>query len=152
MKILPKIACICVLVCTACSLGQKIPDRTTNEAMLNFLPYLNQKIAGHIEENEINNLNYEIYKEIVYKECSPLPSCGKNASMMFDSYNVQPRFLGGMFSVMLCDKGAKKKILEDFSCNEQKVEIPSYQMQPDAECRFEINWKEQIVKDCPKIF
>jgi hypothetical protein len=69
---------------------------------------------------------------------------------MFDQYNVQPRMLDGMFSVMLCNKEVTKKIMEDFSCNGQIVEIPSYQTKQKETCRFEDNWKELSLKYCPR--
>jgi hypothetical protein len=53
-----------------------------------------------------------------------------------------------MFSVMLCDKESKIKILEDFSYNEQKVEIPNFQTEPNARCAAEEKWKEKIAADC----
>jgi hypothetical protein len=59
--------------------------------------------------------------------------------------------LNGMFSVMLCDKEQTIKIMEDFSCNEQKVEIPSFQTDPKARCMAEEKWNEQVAADCPDI-
>ncbi len=134
--------------CTSLSAG---PARSTDEAMLNFLPYLNQKVAGYIEANKVSSLDAATYRGIVDKVCGPLPSCGKNATIMFDTYSVQPRMLDGMFSVMLCDKESTIKIMEDFSCNEQKVEIPSFQSDPKARCVVEEKWKERIAAYCPGI-
>jgi len=139
------------LFCAACTAGVGSPARTTNEAMLNFLPYLNQKVAGYLDANQVDALDGETYKGIVDKVCSPLPSCGKNAVIMFDTYSVHPRRLEGMFSVMLCDKTDKVKIMEDFSCNEQKVEIPSFQMEPRGRCAAEEKWEKRITADCARI-
>ena len=139
------------LFCAACIAGAGSPARTTNEAMLNFLPYLNQKVAGYIDANNVSSLDAAVYKEIVDKVCGSLPSCGKNAIIVFDTYSVQPRMLNGMFSVMLCDKEQTIKIMEDFSCNEQKVEIPSFQADPKARCVAEGNWKKKVAVDCPDI-
>ena len=55
----------------------------------------------------------------------------------------------GMFSVMLCDKEDKFKEMEDFSCNEQRVEILSFEIAPKAECQFEANWEDKIRPYCP---
>jgi len=151
MKRIFLIILVGLLFCSACVTGPKIRDRTTDEAMLNFLPYLNQKVAGYLEANQVVALDGQTYKGIVDKVCGPLPSCGKNAAIMFDTYSVQPRRLDGMFSVMLCDKGATLKIMEDFSCNEQKVEIPSFQIEPKDRCAFEEKWKEKIAADCKGI-
>ena len=136
------------LLCSACA---KIPDRTTDEAMLNFLPYLNQKVAGYLDANQVSTLDRQTYKEIVDKVCGPLPSCGKNAAIMFVTYSVQPRRMDSMFSVMLCDKEATIKIMEDFSCNEQRVEIPSFQTEPKGRCAVEERWKEKIAADCMEL-
>ena len=142
---------VSLFLCSACCIGPKIPDRTTDEAMLNFLPYLNQKVAGYLDANQVGALDGQTYKGIVDKVCVPLPSCGKNAIIMFDTYSVHPRRLNGMFSVMLCDKDATTKIMEDFSCNEQKVEILSFKADTKALCTAEEKWKEKIAEDCAGI-
>ena len=137
-----------LLLCSACA---SMPARTTDESMLNFLPYLNQKVAGYMDMNQIASLDMQTFKDIVNKECGPLPSCAKNAAIMFDSYSVQVRSLDGIFSVMLCDKKGAIKIIEDFSCNENKVEIPSFRDGTKAPCVFEDKWKERVVSVCPGI-
>jgi hypothetical protein len=126
------------------------PRRSTNESMLNFLPYLNQKVAGYIIENKIKSLDANSYKEIVNAMCYPLSPCRKSAENMFRTYTVTPRMLDGMFSVMLCDKDGKTKDMEDFSCNEEKVEIRNYEIDSNAHCEFEANWKEKIKPFCPE--
>jgi hypothetical protein len=148
MKNIYPIVLIGLLLCSACVKTPIIPDRSMDEGMLNFLPYLNQKVAGYIDANKVLALDAAIYKQIVDNVCSPLPSCGKNAANMFETYSVQPRMLNDMFSVMLCDKGSTIKIMEDFSCNEQRVEIPSFQTDPMAYCGFENKWKEKITTYC----
>jgi hypothetical protein len=117
--------------------------------MLNFLPYLNQKVSGYISENNIKLLDSRTYKEIVKAVCSPLPSCSKSAETLFNAYTVDAHMVDGMFSVLLCDKEGIIKEMEDFSCNEQVVEIRSFEMDLKAECQFEINWKEKIRPYCP---
>lgn len=124
-------------------------NRSTNESMLNFLPYLNQKIAGYISENNIKSLDAITYKEIVKAVCSPLPSCSKSAETLFNVYTVDAHMLNRMFSVLLCDKEGRIKEMEDFSCNEQIVEIRSFEMDPKAQCQFEVNWEEKIRPYCP---
>ena len=140
---------ICLLLCSACATTPTIPDRTTAESMLNFLPYLNQKVAGYLDMNNVVALDAQTYKKIVDEECGPLPACGKNAAIMFDTYKVHPRRLDGIFSVMLCDKDGTIKIMEDFSCNEQKVEIASFQNDPNVPCKFEDKWIEKVASFCP---
>jgi hypothetical protein len=119
--------------------------------MLNFMPYLNQMVAGYLDMNQTAAVDAQTYKGIVDKVCGPLPSCGKNAAIMFDTYSVQARSLDGIFSVMLCDKKGAIKIIEDFSCNENKVEIPSFKDGTTVPCVFEDNWKEKVAADCPRI-
>lgn len=148
MKRISLIVLASLLFCSSCA---KTPDRTTDEAMLNFLPYLNQKVAGYLDANQVSALDGPTYKEIVDKVCGPLPSCRKNAAIMFVTYSVQPRRLDSMFSVMLCDKETTIKIMEDFSCNEQRVEIPSFQTEPKGRCAAEENWKKKIAADCTEL-
>jgi hypothetical protein len=146
MKKISLFIIVVLLLCSACA---SMPARTTDESMSNFLPYLNEKVAGYLEINQVTNLDAPTYRNIVDKVCGPLPSCGKNAAVMFNTYNVQPRKLDGMFSVMLCDKNKAVKIMEDFSCNEQKVEILSFQSDTKAPCIFEEKWKEKVATECP---
>ncbi len=120
-----------------------------NESMLNFLPYLNQKVAGYLSLNNVTTLDASNYEEIVKAVCFPLPSCKKNGEMMLNAYSVYPRMLDGMFSVMLCDRERKFKVMEDFSCNEQIVEIRNFENDPDAPCQFEADWKAKIKQHCP---
>jgi hypothetical protein len=140
-----------LLLCSACATTPSTPDRTTDESMLNFLPYLNQKVAGALDMNNAVVLDVQTYKEIVDQVCGTLPSCGKNATIMFDTYSVQPHRLDGIFSVMLCNKDGTIKIMEDFSCNEQKVEIVNFHINPNVPCVFEDKWKEKVAPFCPGI-
>jgi len=60
------------LLCAACTAGAGSPARTTGEAMLNFLPYLNQKVAGYIDANKVSSLDAAVYGGIVDKVCGSL--------------------------------------------------------------------------------
>jgi hypothetical protein len=124
-------------------------ERTVEESMLNFLPYLNQKVAGYLDSHDKLTLTIDTYKKIVSEVCTPLPSCGKNAEIMFSTFEVQVRTLDSMFSTMLCDKEGKVKKMEDFSCNEQKVEIPNFLEDAQTKCSFEVRWKEMVASFCP---
>ena len=119
--------------------------------MLNFLPYLDQKVAGYLEANQTGALDERAYKGIVDEVCGPLPSCEKNAAILFDTYSVRPRRLDSMFSVMLCDKDGSTKIMEDFSCNGQMVEIRDFQNDTKVPCLFEEKWKEKVASACPML-
>lgn len=151
MKQICQIIVIGSLLFTSCTMLSKPHDRTTDEAMLNFLPYLNQKVAGYLDAYPEYMLESESYRNIADEECGSLPSCAKDAALLLETYSVQVRMLDGMFSVMLCDKKQTMKVMEDFSCNEQKVEIPSFQITTEPDCQFESEWKTQIAVDCPEI-
>lgn len=151
MKRLFFISLVSFFLLSACAIVSAAPERSTDEAMLNFLPYLNQKVAGYLDSHDIKSLNMKTYKNIVNEVCVPLPTCGKNAEIMFNTYDIQVRSLDGMFSMMLCDKDGNAKKMEDFSCNEQKVEIQSFKIDAQAQCSFEARWKEQVTPFCPEL-
>lgn len=142
---------VCVFMCSSCVTQTKTHERTTDEAMLNFLPYLNQKVAGYLDEHTGYNFDLENYKDIVDKVCNTSSTCGKNVKVMFDVYKVKAQRSDGIFSVLLCDKETLSKVMEDFSCNEQKVEIPSFQISSMQKCDFEPNWRSKIAADCPTL-
>jgi hypothetical protein len=141
----------CAFMCSSCVIQTKSHVRSTDESMLNFLPYLNQKVAGYLDEHTGYNLDPENYKDIVDEVCNTLSPCGKKVKVMFDIYKVKTQNLDGMFSVLLCDKETLSKVMEDFSCNEQKVEIPSFQSSSMQKCDFEPNWRSKIAADCPTV-
>ena len=151
MKKLRLISLVGFFLYLGCTTVIATADMSTDEAMLNFLPYLNQKVTGYLDAHNTNLSDTKTYKNIVTEVCSPLPSCGKHAEVMFNSYNIQIRMLDGIFSVMLCNKEGTVKKMEDFSCNEQKVEVPNFQTDPEARCDFQNNWKEKIAPHCPMI-
>ena len=124
-------------------------ERSMNESMLNFLPYLNQKVAGYLSANKQETLDDTSYREIVDKVCSPLPACHKSSESLFNKYRVSVRKLDGIFSVMLCDKDTQVKAMEDFSCNEERVEIRNFETDPDAKCDFDPDWQNKIAPYCP---
>jgi len=148
MKRLYIVVFLSVILFAGCATPAK---RTTNDSMLTFLPYLNQKVAGYINIYNVRSLDADKYKEIVDKVCSPLPSCKETAEGMFNTYSVSVRMIDGMFSVMLCDKENKIKEMEDFSCNEQEVEIRSFENEPKTPYQFEANWAEKIRPYCPEL-
>jgi hypothetical protein len=45
------------------------------------------------------------------------------------------------YSVMLCDPKTDNKIMEDFSCHLNRVEIQSWESNEHHQCSFESNWK-----------
>ena len=57
------------------------------------------------------------------------------------NYKVSVRWINGGYSVMLCDPKTNQKIMEDFSCHVNRVEIQSWQSPTPGECVFEKDWK-----------
>ena len=58
-----------------------------------------------------------------------------------NNYLVSVRPLDRGYSVMLCDLGTNRKIMEDFSCHVNRVELRSWEGDAPAACVFEDNWK-----------
>lgn len=138
---------VCVIVINFATISFA-SERTHDESMLSFLPYLNQKVVGYMEKTGMNQLDDDAYRDIVDKVCANLPLCRQRAETMFNTYDIKVRTIDDMFSVMLCDKDGKTKKMEDLSCNEQKVEIPTFQADDTAQCLFEENWKEIVATEC----
>lgn len=58
-----------------------------------------------------------------------------------DGYKVSVRPLDGGYSVMLCDLETDRKIMEDFSCHLNRVELLSWRNGTDIPCVFESDWE-----------
>jgi hypothetical protein len=58
-----------------------------------------------------------------------------------DNYRVSVRPLDGGYSVMLCDPKTDRKIMEDFSCHVNRVDLRSWESDVATTCTFEDNWK-----------
>jgi hypothetical protein len=58
-----------------------------------------------------------------------------------NNYSVYVRSLDGGYSVMLCDQKKDQKIMEDFSCHLNRVEIRSWQNATISQCVFENSWR-----------
>ena len=127
--------------------------QTTEKKELVYAPveaslcHINQKVANHYLTTEIpNEFNEVQYKAAVNEVCSSNPKCLKQAQTIFDSYAISVRKVGDMFSVMLCDKEMKWKIMEDFSCNNIRVEVQSWKNEIKIPCKYEENW-ERVKQD-----
>lgn len=57
---------------------------------------------------------------------------------------------GGIITAMLCDKDNHNKVMEDFSCNNSKVEVRTWEKEKPEPCKFEIQWEDVINKDCKR--
>lgn len=105
------------------------------------LCFINQKVDGHFLVSGIpDNFNEAEYKKAVQDVCYPIAACKAQAQEIFDNYGIRARRIDDMFSIMLCDKEMKNKIMEDFSCNNTRVEIRSWKSVDPMPCSFEDKW------------
>jgi hypothetical protein len=110
---------------------------------------INQKVASHFLISGIpDGFNEAQYKTAVREVCYSNPVCKSRAETIFDSYGIDARKIDDVFSVMLCDKGMNWKIMEDFSCNNMRVEVQSWRMPDKVPCRFEDNWQRIKEENC----
>jgi hypothetical protein len=113
------------------------------------LCHINQKVASHFLISGIpDGFNEAQYKEAVKEICYSNPVCKSQAETIFNSYGISVRKIDDMFSVMLCDKEMNWKIMEDFSCNNMRVEVQSWRMPNKVPCRFEDNWQRIKEENC----
>jgi hypothetical protein len=113
------------------------------------LSHVNQKVASHFLITDIpDGFNEDQYKKAVQEVCYSNPICKSQSQAIFDSYGVSARKVGDMFSVMICDKENKWKIMEDFSCNNMRVEIQSWKNEDQVPCKFEDSWERIKLEYC----
>jgi len=106
------------------------------------LYHINQKVAGHFLETGVpDGFDAVQYRVAVEQVCFPNPYCKSQAEGILDSFGIKARKVDDMFSVMLCDRDLKWKIMEDFSCNNRRVEIQSWRFGDDISCDFETDWQ-----------
>ena len=110
---------------------------------------INQKVTSHFLISGIpDGFNEAQYKAAVKEVCYSNPVCKSRAEAIFDSYGVDARKIDDMFSVMLCDKEMKWKIMEDFSCNNLRVELQNWKVLNKVRCEFEENWQRVREENC----
>lgn len=110
---------------------------------------INQKVASYFLISGIPaGFNAAQYKAAVEEVCHSNPVCKSRAETIFNSYGVDARKIDDMFSVMICDKEMKWKIMEDFSCNNMRVEVQSWRISNNVPCRFEDNWQRIKEENC----
>jgi len=113
------------------------------------LCHMNQKVSSHFLISGIpGGFNEAQYKAAVQEVCYSNPVCKSQAEAIFDSYGVDARKIDDMFSVMLCDKEMKWKIMEDFSCNNLRVELQSWKVLNKVRCEFEEDWQRVREENC----
>jgi hypothetical protein len=113
------------------------------------LSYINQKVASHYLVSGIPDGFDEIqYKNTVRKICYPTPGCKAKADEIFNSFGLRVYKIEDMFSVMLCDKNMVAKTMEDFSCNNTRVEVRSWKQTDPVPCDFEKDWSQIKREHC----
>lgn len=141
LKSLYLLMCIFTLVCCAPITQKAEKDDMLYAPMAASLCFINQKVEGHFLVSGIpDNFNEAQYKTAVQDVCYPIPTCKAQAQDIFDNYGIRARKIDDMFSIMLCDKEMKNKIMEDFSCNNTRVEIRSWKSVDPVPCSFEDRW------------
>ena len=65
----------------------------------------------------------------------------KAAVELIESYKIHARAIGNGYSVMLCDQNGRK-IMEDFSCTLDKVDVRYWDKEEFHPCQFEDNWQQ----------
>jgi hypothetical protein len=110
---------------------------------------IDQKVANHFLITGVpEGFNRSQYETAVKEVCYSNPSCKSQAQAIFDSYGVDARKIDDMFSVMLCDKEMKYKIMEHFSCNNMRVQDHSWKMGDKIPCDFNKDWELKKQEIC----
>src|SRR5208337_4922628 len=131
MRKLRLFAIIATIILAGCSTvqdkaGKKAETYAPIEASLT---HINQKVGSYFLVNGIpDGFNSAQYEEAVKAVCYSSPACRDQAQTIFDTFGLDVRKIDDIFSVMLCDKEMKWKIMEDFSCNPMKVEVQSWRI------------------------
>ena len=113
------------------------------------LCHINQKVASHfLISGILDGFNEAKYNAAVKEVCYSNPVCRSQAETIFNSYGVDARKIDDMFSVMLCDKEMQWKIMEDFSCNNMRVEVQSWKVSNKVRCKFEEYWQRVREENC----
>ncbi len=144
---LTTLSLVLILFLAGCSTG--IASQKDNPAAISsFLTELNQKVKGYMYGQDIpDSFDIVQYREIISKLCDH-PDCKRKSDALFDGYDVKAKKVNGFFSVLLCSPETQKKIMEDYSCNNLKVEIRSWEEPTSEDCRFADNWQEIYDKEC----
>lgn len=108
-------------------------------------------MAGHFVDSGIpDGFDEAQYRAAIEQVCFPNPYCKTQAVGLFDSFGIKARKVDYMFTVMLCDKELKWKIMEDFSCNNLRVEVQSWRIGDQVPCEFETDLQRVAQEYCEK--
>ncbi len=144
---------MCLIALGGCAhAGNSIEDKEIIYAPVEAsLCHINQKVASHYLASSIpEGFDEQQYKNAVMEVCYQSPNCKIQAEAIFNSYKLRARKIDDMFSVMLCDSTTSQKVMEDFSCNNTRVEVRSWRQDDSVPCEFERDWiriKQEFCKD-----
>jgi hypothetical protein len=143
------LALILFIVLAGCAVDSLLKKEQTYAPIEASLYNTNQKVAGHFNEGGIPDGFDEVqYKAAVEQVCFTNPYCKSQAEGIFDSFGIQARKVNDIFTVMLCDKDLNWKVMEDFSCNNRRVEVQSWRSVEKVPCDFEADWSRVIKEFC----
>lgn len=139
-----------LVLIASCTTVDTLRKRETRfEPIEQSLTNIDQMIAGHLAKNGIpDGFDVALYRKAIEKVCFPTPACRSQAEGIFNTFIVKAQKVDAMFTVMLCDKESNSKIMEDFSCNNLRVEIQSWKSEDNMACEFEVNWMPLKDKYC----
>ncbi|MBF0464882.1 MAG: hypothetical protein HQK88_10180 [Nitrospirae bacterium] len=109
------------------------------------LTSLTQKVEGYYSGKIPNNFSEVEYKRALQELC---PTCTSVANIL-NNYKLKARIVNyDVITVMLCDKQSNNKVMEDFSCNNNMVEVRTWEKEKPESCEFETDWKAVIDTYC----
>ena len=134
---------LCLITFSACAHAESSLEKKEKiyAPIESSLFQLNQKVSSHYLVSGIpDGLDERQYKNAVTDVCYTNPNCKAKAEEIFNSFILRVHKIDDMFSVMLCDINTSVKIMEDFSCNNTRVEIRNWKQIDASSCDFEKDW------------
>ncbi len=116
------------------------------------LSYLTQKVEGYYDKNQITkDFNEVQYMKALEERCYQFPTCKARVDDLLNFYELKARSVDdGIITVMLCEKESHNKVMEDFSCDNSRVEVRSWERETPEKCDFETQWGDVINTYCGK--
>jgi hypothetical protein len=141
---------ILAIILSACASTGMEAKRQKYTPIQESLTYLTQKVEGYYGKAHISEDFTEVqYMKALKEVCYPFPTCKTRVDDILTSYDLRARSVDdGIITVVLCEKSNHNKVMEDFSCDNSKVEIRSWENEKPQKCEFETDWGEVIDKYC----
>jgi len=149
MKVVSSVVILMFVFINGCAYDPMLKKEKMYAPVEASLCNINQKVTGYFLEVGIPDvLDRDKYVNAVEKICFPNPYCKSQAEGILNAFEVIPRQIDGMFAVMLCDKEFNFKVMEDFSCNNSRVEVQTWRQGDNVPCDFEADTNSIIRKFC----